>query len=574
MRAVDKQVENLGKTTERTGARMQSALGNIGRLFKLDLILRYGRQLLQIEDNMERLASQIRDTADRADIGVEALQRLRHAADQNGTSAEALDSALIRLNKALGLARAGTEGMAEIFAALGLEELIEKGATTEQVFYALSEAVAKMTDESQASAIMARIMGREADRLIELMKNGAVDVKRLGDELSRVISEETVNRLDLARDKSEEFRKVINSFISDTIALAFSIGETLVSSLKDMFVWLEKNTGAMTALADAWKFLQQPLGGTLAESFGAATAPPKSTPKPTIDPRSLTNVRPDQAAINRLFAPGGGAKRETEEAARAAERYRDTITDLTFEIEQLGRAEAEAAYQQDLRSALSSAGVTIESERGQAIAELVAQLHSAKLASEALSASWEVEAANANRVLREMHEEMRRVAEEWERIGATIEDAIADAFVEMAANMENAREIIAGLILDIGKLIAKALILKAIEGAVGAVFGPSTGAVGGLAMGGLVNPGNAYTVGEAGPELFVPRVSGNIVPNNRMGGGSNVFTFAPILNAQGANPATLAMIRQMLAQAKSEWFQQVGPFIQGQWKTSRIKFAG
>ena len=29
-------------------------------------------------------------------------------------------------------------------------------------------------------------------------------------------------------------------------------------------------------------------------------------------------------------------------------------------------------------------------------------------------------------------------------------------------------------------------------------------------------------VGEKGPELFVPNSSGNIVPNNKLGGGANV----------------------------------------------------
>lgn len=39
------------------------------------------------------------------------------------------------------------------------------------------------------------------------------------------------------------------------------------------------------------------------------------------------------------------------------------------------------------------------------------------------------------------------------------------------------------------------------------------------AMGGPVNAGMPYVVGERGPELFVPRGSGNIIANNRLGGG-------------------------------------------------------
>jgi len=44
---------------------------------------------------------------------------------------------------------------------------------------------------------------------------------------------------------------------------------------------------------------------------------------------------------------------------------------------------------------------------------------------------------------------------------------------------------------------------------------------GGRASGGPVSGGSAYTVGERGPELFVPGSSGSIVPN---GGGGMAIT--------------------------------------------------
>jgi hypothetical protein len=50
---------------------------------------------------------------------------------------------------------------------------------------------------------------------------------------------------------------------------------------------------------------------------------------------------------------------------------------------------------------------------------------------------------------------------------------------------------------------------KAIGGAIGGALGFG----GGRAMGGPVSAGTAYVVGERGPELFVPRGSGTIVPN-------------------------------------------------------------
>ena len=68
------------------------------------------------------------------------------------------------------------------------------------------------------------------------------------------------------------------------------------------------------------------------------------------------------------------------------------------------------------------------------------------------------------------------------------------------------------------------------------------GFLGGLfkAKGGPVTGGNPYIVGEKGPELFVPGSSGNIVPNNKLGGsggGSGVGGTNIVVNvdASGSN---------------------------------------
>jgi hypothetical protein len=55
------------------------------------------------------------------------------------------------------------------------------------------------------------------------------------------------------------------------------------------------------------------------------------------------------------------------------------------------------------------------------------------------------------------------------------------------------------------------------------------------AAGGDVLSGQGYLVGERGPELFVPGSSGSIIPNNRMGGGSNInITVNAGMGANGA----------------------------------------
>jgi hypothetical protein len=49
-----------------------------------------------------------------------------------------------------------------------------------------------------------------------------------------------------------------------------------------------------------------------------------------------------------------------------------------------------------------------------------------------------------------------------------------------------------------------------------------------------VSSGRPYIVGEVGPELFVPSSSGNIMPNNEMGGKVINLTVHAGMGTQGA----------------------------------------
>ena len=52
------------------------------------------------------------------------------------------------------------------------------------------------------------------------------------------------------------------------------------------------------------------------------------------------------------------------------------------------------------------------------------------------------------------------------------------------------------------------------------------------ANGGSVRKGNDYIVGERGPELFSPGVSGMIIPNHALGGSTNIVVN---VDASGSN---------------------------------------
>jgi len=66
------------------------------------------------------------------------------------------------------------------------------------------------------------------------------------------------------------------------------------------------------------------------------------------------------------------------------------------------------------------------------------------------------------------------------------------------------------------------------------------------AIGGPVVSGHPYLVGETGPEMFVPKNSGNIIPNNQLGGGSG----SVVINISGGDEQRiLAAVNRALEMA-------------------------
>jgi phage-related minor tail protein len=127
--------------------------------------------------------------------------------------------------------------------------------------------------------------------------------------------------------------------------------------------------------------------------------------------------------------------------------------------------------------------------------------------------------------------ELRRFAEV---VAGSLSNAFSSAFSAIAngANVfEALGQAIKGVIVDLIQAALKGLIFRAIMNAIapgsgGAVSGLGSllGGFGGFrAGGGPVGAGRSYIVGENGPELFTPGVSGNIIPNGRLGSVSNSF---------------------------------------------------
>lgn len=117
---------------------------------------------------------------------------------------------------------------------------------------------------------------------------------------------------------------------------------------------------------------------------------------------------------------------------------------------------------------------------------------------------------------------------------------MADAFVEFASGSKSSfSDMVASMLKDLAKLLAN----QAFKSILGGWSGSSTGGllgdivvgIMGAADGGPVAKGRTTLVGERGPELFVPKTSGYVVPNHALGSGGSTVVNNVTVNVKGGN---------------------------------------
>ncbi|MDI3308154.1 MAG: tape measure protein, partial [Acetobacteraceae bacterium] len=167
----------------------------------------------------------------------------------------------------------------------------------------------------------------------------------------------------------------------------------------------------------------------------------------------------------------------------------------------------------------------------------------------------------AERALEDLERAERRVAEGAERTSETVRElglSFSSAFEDAVVKGEKLSKVLQGLLQDITRIIARKTITEPLGNAVSSalsgfsfdsMFSGIGSWLGGLfrAEGGPVTAGQPYIVGERGPEWFVPRQSGVVLPNGVAPGGTTINTSIAI-DARGADAGVEARLRLLAGQ--------------------------
>jgi hypothetical protein len=155
-------------------------------------------------------------------------------------------------------------------------------------------------------------------------------------------------------------------------------------------------------------------------------------------------------------------------------------------------------------------------------------------------------ASNKGRsALQEMQDKARETRDVARELGLSFQSAFENAVV----GGNRLSEVIKALGQDVARIFVRKSVTEPLAAAASEAFTKAgagsffTNLFGGArADGGPVSAGRAYLVGERGPELFVPRGSGTIVPNGAGGGGVSVTNVYNI-DSRSDRAAIVAEIR-------------------------------
>ena len=166
-------------------------------------------------------------------------------------------------------------------------------------------------------------------------------------------------------------------------------------------------------------------------------------------------------------------------------------------------------------------------------------------------------------LVKQLSDGTQELKSNYEKIGESIASGVSDNLTAAIMQTKTLGEAAKSILNDLANTLVKLgvnTILRGITGGAGGIFGslPFLN----FANGGRPPVGRPSIVGEKGPELFVPRRSGTIIPNDKLGGGStniNVNVDATGSSVEGDEQQSKELGRAISAAIQSELLKQRRP---------------
>ena len=165
-------------------------------------------------------------------------------------------------------------------------------------------------------------------------------------------------------------------------------------------------------------------------------------------------------------------------------------------------------------------------------------------------------------VMEKQKEEAKKIKDAFRQIGDDIATGISDALVGAIEGTRTLGEAARSIINDLASSLLRLGVNTLLRNFGGGLFANLPG----LANGGRASAGRSYLVGERGPEIFTPKRSGTVIPNNMIGGGGgdtinniSVTVDASETAVEGDTGQSQALGRQLATAIQTELIKQKRP---------------
>lgn len=576
--AEDRASKALRGVDSKLGALQKSATG-VGRAFGLLA----GGGLAAFAAKSIQSADQIGKLSTRLGISTEALSQYKFVAQQTGVEFNTLTTGLQRMVRRISEAADETGPAKDALMELGLSAKELEQLQPDQQFELLADAMARVENQGDKVRLAMRLFDTEGVSLLQTMEGGAVAISALREEADRLGLTLDEHVAKTAAEASDAMGRLGATGQALSVSLATSLGPTLA----DIANWL---AGTLPeAIEDAKRafrgltFILKDVDASLAD-FAASAKSVLAKGADFVGLDSLSDYFEEGAAS----AKENAAKIRNEltqlvdDALAQEQRFESSVKNSpSFEtffnqarVDEARSAVASRAGGRRSGAGRGGRGATAAANAQQAALEKLQQ--QADSLTESLRTPWEVATDNleiydellqknlitqetwaratnealdsVNEEIGDLPEKAEEIDDAWSKLGETFTSAFGDAIAEGA----KFSDVLKSLGEDIAKLLASELSSGGLSENLAGLFGSSGGSTSGggfsaflgslfggaKAIGGSVESGRFYEVGENGPELFAPGVSGQIIPAGKMpfGGGTNNIGIT--INGVGNNVST------------------------------------
>ncbi len=296
-------------------------------------------------------------------IGAEALQRLKYAAEQNGSSLEAVTGAVSKLGKNLAGDDKSAKGALD---ALGLSFKDIRNSAPDVAFAKIGDAISKIEDPMARSKLAMDLFGKSGAELLPVLTNHLSETEAEADKLGIVMSEDMVQAGDKFGDSMHSLElvgqsligRVLEPFVPMLTQLALWLGENIPKALgaaQGAFDWLIKKVmqirlgfqefvlgivelGAkipwlgerLGASADTVKALQEGVARSKDELAAFSTQTVTTTASVAAHSKTMQTLNLDYADNEKKTKESATA---TKKAQEAQDKWNESIRAANFQLE-------------------------------------------------------------------------------------------------------------------------------------------------------------------------------------------------------------------------------------------------